>query len=94
MYHWLISQLIETIITSTTKQPDDGENSLLQRVLNAVKDQEKNTSSFCARYLAELILNTATSLFSRREISISGTKTSPLDVFRDTIRDIVSFPAS
>jgi hypothetical protein len=81
-------------ITSTTKQPDDGENSLWQHVLNAVKDQEKNASSFCAGYLAELILNTTTSLFSKREINVSETRTSPLEVFRDTIRDVVVFAVS
>lgn len=62
----------------------------MQHVLNALRDQEGNTSPLCARYMAKLIFNTATALFNKREIDISGVQKSPLDVFRDTIRDVVS----
>jgi hypothetical protein len=80
---------LDTIITSTTQEIDEGETSFLQRVLVALQAQGK-TSTVSVEFLKELILSTATGLFYKREIEVLGKRKSPLDVYREAILTVVS----
>lgn len=83
---------LDTIITSTTEEPDEITNTFLQRVLINLQARNGNTIS-SIEDIAEYIIATATSLFNAQDIEIDhsddGTR-SPLDIFRETIQHVVS----
>lgn len=83
------SFLIETVITSTTKEPDNIEKTFFKRVFNTLQEQRKDSSP-SVEYLIELILSTATDLFNEKGIDVLGSKKSPLSVYRETISNAVS----
>lgn len=78
----------ETIITSTTAAPEGVESVFFDRVLAALRAQE-HISSVTVHSLMHLILNTATTLFRKQDITVSNKSVSPLGVFRETIVKVV-----
>ncbi|KAJ5679666.1 ankyrin [Penicillium macrosclerotiorum] len=85
LWLWIVDG--KTIITSTTREPAEVENSFFQRVLTALQMQEKN-SSVSTQYMLDLILNTAIGLFNKRDIKVVNTRKSPLDVYRESIQNV------
>lgn len=79
----------DTIITSTTKKSEGVERSFFQRVLSALRAQERN-AQLSIEYLMEMILITATESFNRKDIKIFDLEKSPLDVYRESILNAVS----
>ncbi|RDW90751.1 uncharacterized protein DSM5745_02526 [Aspergillus mulundensis] len=82
---WLWRLDGETIITSTSEEPDGSDNTFMQHMVNALNHQGKNSPTSDGS-LIELIVNTAVGMFLRKNITIMDTRKSPLEVFRDSIR--------
>ncbi|KAJ6177983.1 hypothetical protein N7519_008444 [Penicillium mononematosum] len=85
LWLWILDE--KTIITSTTSEIDETESSFLQRVLNNVRAQEKN-SPMTVENIQELILSTATSFFNKKDVEVLGNKKSPLGVYRTAILNV------
>ncbi|KGO65942.1 hypothetical protein PITC_021430 [Penicillium italicum] len=85
LWLWILDE--KTIITSTTNEIDETESSFLQRVLNNLRAQEKN-SSISVENIQELILSTATSFFNKKDVEVLGNKKSPLGVYRAAILNV------
>ncbi|KAL4878743.1 hypothetical protein BJY04DRAFT_220810 [Aspergillus karnatakaensis] len=82
---WILDS--KTIITSTTKI-DSAEGmgrGFFQHVHNKLDTYERE-SSISPQDVAELILCTALDNFKDRQILVGGTKRSPLEIFRNSIR--------
>ncbi|KAL4903579.1 hypothetical protein BDW74DRAFT_155782 [Aspergillus multicolor] len=75
----------ETIITSTSEEPDGSDNTFMQHMVNALNHQDKNSPTSDGS-LIELIVSTAVGMFRRKNITIMDTRKSPLEIFRDSIR--------
>ncbi|KAJ9487796.1 hypothetical protein VN97_g5510 [Penicillium thymicola] len=82
LWLWILDD--KTIITSTTAAPEGVESVFFDRVLAALRAQE-HISSVTVHSLMHLILNTATTLFRKQDITVSNKSVSPLGVFRETI---------
>jgi hypothetical protein len=83
---------LDTIITSTTGEPDEVTNTFLQRVLNNLQAQNGKAVS-STEDVAEYIITTAISLFNAQDIEIDDSddgKRSPLEIFRESIQHVVS----
>ncbi|KAJ5972814.1 uncharacterized protein N7479_002732 [Penicillium vulpinum] len=85
LWLWILDE--KTVITSTTQEMDETESSFLQRVLNDLRTQKKN-SSVSVENIQELILSTATSLFNKKDVEVLGNKKSPLSVYRAAILNV------
>ncbi|PCG93086.1 Hypothetical protein PENO1_085300 [Penicillium occitanis (nom. inval.)] len=70
-YENITSNMYNTIITSTTEEPDDVTDTFLQRVLNNLQAQNGKTVSSITD-VAEYIIATATSLFNAQDIEIDN----------------------
>lgn len=60
---------LETVITSSTKEPDDATTSFFQRVLTALQSKDKGSHRSLSQFI-ELALVETTSLLNAREIGI------------------------
>ncbi|OJJ50141.1 hypothetical protein ASPZODRAFT_1115189 [Penicilliopsis zonata CBS 506.65] len=87
---WIWVLYDDTIITSTTHQPDDAQITFLQRILNKLRDQNGN-SEFLVSDIVGLIMDTAANLFDAQEIEITNAekgKRSPMEIFRESIQQV------
>lgn len=83
----------EIIITSSTEEMTDSRDGFFQCVLENFKDRQMSLSIDSGDSMVELILSTAIRSFVRRDIrkpSAERHRASLLDVYRESISDMVS----
>jgi hypothetical protein len=71
-------------MTCTPQDPDSASRGFLDLVMEKLQSPIKN-SHVSAEALAELIASTAVRYFNEKQIPVTGTEVSPLEVFRASV---------